>query len=156
MIANGKIRKLAIICLLAFFGVLDGRATESEYSDPTAGFSMKLPEGWNPTRGEAARELAGLRAKLEPAMPGFEVPVVFLKANQGNISSSFPKIVVHVQPDAEVGYKQFQSIHAFRGAVERNVARALSFRNEQGVLTLATTIPIGTLCRSPSLAPTGM
>jgi hypothetical protein len=42
--------------------------------------------------------------------------------------------VVHVQPDSEIGYKQFQSIHAFHGAVEQTVARSLRFRDERGIL----------------------
>jgi hypothetical protein len=120
---------LAAVVLV--FGVQVG---ETVFADSEGGYTIKLPDGWIPTRGEAAQDLVGLRARLEPAVPFHETPVVFLKAEQGNISSSFPKIVVHVQRESEVGYKQFQAIHAFKGAVEKTVARALGFRDEQGVM----------------------
>ncbi|MGZ5545009.1 MAG: hypothetical protein ACXWIU_10070 [Limisphaerales bacterium] len=119
------------LCLSA---VCESIAANAPFADLDVGYSLFLPDGWIPTKGEAAGELAGLKARLEPAVPAREVPVVFLRSDEGTISSSFPKIVVHVQPDSEIGYKQFQSIHAFHGAVERTVARSLRFREERGIL----------------------
>jgi hypothetical protein len=123
-----------LLCLnLGFTGI----AVEIHYTNNAAGMSMRLPQGWIIAEGQAAEDMAGLQARLEPVIRSHEVVASFVKAEEGTISSAFPKVVVQWQKDAEVGIKQFQNIHAFNGAVERTVAHGLGFKDERGVCRYA-------------------